>query len=346
MFVSVIIPSYDNPKELQRCLQSLESQLTSKQFELIVIDDCSPIHSDKIKTISRRYKAKYYRNSENLGPGISRNKGAQISEGEIIAFIDSDCIANSKWLDYIVDPIIEKRSFATTSTYIGPALVSWLTEFQNCDYVSRRPQEPTVVSFIDGCNFSIVRKIFCDVKGFKNIRIGEDIHFGNALTNAGSPPLFIPEAGHLHHYPENIKAYCTQRFKMSYAALKLVLNRQISTKIPNKDKYVSHFSKSQVALSIALNFSFILCSLFLLCSIFTKWEYFLVPVLCGVIVVSISLNIFFKFKFVRMLFMKQKTFSGFLKSLGMIVVVDMIYLAGILSFLVIGLCPLILNRKL
>ena len=133
---------------------------------------------------------------------------------------------------------------------------------------------------------------------------------------------------------------------MSYAALKLVLNRQISTKIPNKDKYVSHFSKSQVALSIALNFSFILCSLFLLCSIFTKWEYFLVPVLCGVIVVSISLNIFFKFKFVRMLFMKQKTFSGFLKSLGMIVVVDMIYLAGILSFLVIGLCPLILNRKL
>lgn len=82
--VSIIIPYYNRSDKLRRTLDSVYNQ-TYKNFEVIIVDDCSevPFEHDA-------YLLTYIRNSENKGPGVSRNIGMQKAKGEFIAFLDSD----------------------------------------------------------------------------------------------------------------------------------------------------------------------------------------------------------------------------------------------------------------
>jgi len=84
MLVSVIIPYFNRPEKLERCIDSIHAQ-TYSQVEIIVIDDCSDSFSAALKL-----NIVYYRNSENIGPGGSRNKGMELAKGAYVAFLDCD----------------------------------------------------------------------------------------------------------------------------------------------------------------------------------------------------------------------------------------------------------------
>lgn len=85
--VSVIIPTYNNAKYIDKSINSVLSQ-TYKDFEIIIVDDGS---SDNTKEVLKQYngKIKYYY-QENKGVSFARNKGIRESSGEYIAFLDSD----------------------------------------------------------------------------------------------------------------------------------------------------------------------------------------------------------------------------------------------------------------
>lgn len=85
MMFSVIIPTYN--RNLTAALLSLDAQ-TDKDFEVIIIDDCSNIPIEPPK--SRSLSIQILRNSENLGPAGSRNVGAKLSRGRFLAFLDDD----------------------------------------------------------------------------------------------------------------------------------------------------------------------------------------------------------------------------------------------------------------
>ena len=95
--VSVIIPVYNVEEYLKECLDSVINQ-TLKEIEIICIDDCS---TDNSYNILEEYAKKddritIIKNEENLGVGISRNKGIKLSNGEYIGFVDGDdYIANN-----------------------------------------------------------------------------------------------------------------------------------------------------------------------------------------------------------------------------------------------------------
>lgn len=91
--ISVIIPMYNAEKYITACLDSILAQ-TFKNFELIVVDDCS---TDSSPDIVRSYIPKFggrlnhFRLKKNTGgAGIPRNKGITLARGEYIMFIDSD----------------------------------------------------------------------------------------------------------------------------------------------------------------------------------------------------------------------------------------------------------------
>ena len=98
--VSVIIPVYNVEPYLKEALDSVINQ-TLREIEIICIDDCS---TDNSYNILEEYAKKDNRiiiikNEENLGVGISRNKGIRLSKGEYIGFVDGD--------DYIVNNYFE-----------------------------------------------------------------------------------------------------------------------------------------------------------------------------------------------------------------------------------------------
>jgi glycosyltransferase involved in cell wall biosynthesis len=99
--ISVIVPVYNVEKYITKCIESILSN-TYKDFELILVDDCS---IDNSLNICEEYskkdgRIKIIKNSENVGASLSRKKGLEISTGKYIQFIDSD--------DWIENNMIEE----------------------------------------------------------------------------------------------------------------------------------------------------------------------------------------------------------------------------------------------
>ena len=92
--ISVIIPSYNRALFLREAIQSVleqdyfVSQNSSREFELIIIDDGS---EDKTKEIVGFFgdRVKYYYQS-NKGISAARNRGLSLARGDYVAFLDSD----------------------------------------------------------------------------------------------------------------------------------------------------------------------------------------------------------------------------------------------------------------
>lgn len=104
---SIIIPTYNVEKYLDKCLESILNQ-TYNNYEIILIDDVS---SDNTINIVSDYQHKDKRlrvviNSENSGPSYCRQKGINISKGEYIIFVDSD-----DW--YCDNNVLEKIALIT-----------------------------------------------------------------------------------------------------------------------------------------------------------------------------------------------------------------------------------------
>ena len=88
--ISVIVPVYNVEKYLSGCIESIVNQ-TYKNLEIILVDDGSP---DRCGAICDEYAKKDERikviHKKNGGLSSARNAGIEISNGEYIAFVDSD----------------------------------------------------------------------------------------------------------------------------------------------------------------------------------------------------------------------------------------------------------------
>lgn len=85
-FISVVIPAFNREKYLARAIKSVLAQ-GYPRLEIIVVDDGS---TDQTALIVKSFSEVRYFYQKNLGPASARNKGIMESEGEILAFIDSD----------------------------------------------------------------------------------------------------------------------------------------------------------------------------------------------------------------------------------------------------------------
>src|ERR1700710_1386671 len=95
--VSFVVPCYELAHLLPECVASILSQ-TYTDFEILIMDDCSPDDTEKVAATFRDERVKYIRNSENLGKLRNYNKGIGLCGGEYIWLISAD--------DYLRKPYI------------------------------------------------------------------------------------------------------------------------------------------------------------------------------------------------------------------------------------------------
>ena len=87
MNISVIIPTFNRKKNLDRTINSVLNQ-TFQPFEIIVVDDGS---TDGTKEwVPYYYPNIKYIYQSNAGVRAARNKGINIAKGDWLAFLDSD----------------------------------------------------------------------------------------------------------------------------------------------------------------------------------------------------------------------------------------------------------------
>ena len=88
--VSIIMPSYNTEKYIAKSIKSVLTQ-TYQNWELLIVDDCSTDNTDKVvEPYLADSRIRFFRNEQNSGAAVSRNRALREAKGRWIAFLDSD----------------------------------------------------------------------------------------------------------------------------------------------------------------------------------------------------------------------------------------------------------------
>lgn len=110
--ISVVIPTYNEEKCIKNCLNSVMNGSVIP-LEIIVADGGS---SDNTVEIAKNMGVTVIDNPHKHAAG-GRNEGIKIAQGNVIAFIDADCIADKYWLEEIKNTF-ENEDIDGLGTYI------------------------------------------------------------------------------------------------------------------------------------------------------------------------------------------------------------------------------------
>ena len=109
MLVSVVITVYNRSAYLPTAVKSVLNQ-TYKNFELIIVDDCSDDETYfSIMPFLKDSRLTYYFLKKNHGVSYARNFGIKKSKGELIAFLDSDDYWLPQKLEKQIKFLIERK---------------------------------------------------------------------------------------------------------------------------------------------------------------------------------------------------------------------------------------------
>ena len=189
--LSVIIASYNSRKTIEKCLQSLESQINQADHEVIVVDS---FEDGTAEFVAQQFpKVRLYTFSERKFPGDARNFGITKVKGDIIAFTDSDCIVDHNWVNEII------KAHDAPYPAIGGVVdngnpeshIGWGHYF--CEFSQWMPQSPKhQMVEIPTCCLSIKRWAFEKYGPFLEGVYCSDTAFHWRLGNDGRQPMFIP----------------------------------------------------------------------------------------------------------------------------------------------------------
>lgn len=88
MKISVIIPTYNGEKTIERTIRSVVNQKCACEIEILVCDDCS---TDRTVEIANQFNCRIFTNEKNSGgPNKGRNTGIRNATGDYLAFLDQD----------------------------------------------------------------------------------------------------------------------------------------------------------------------------------------------------------------------------------------------------------------
>ena len=209
--VSVVVCAYNAERTIDRCLASL-AVLNYPNYEVIVVNDGS---GDRTLDIAESYSFCRIISQPNKGLGFARNVGAEAATGEIVAYTDSDCVADPDWLSYLVAKMESSNLAACGGPNFPPpedALVPAV--------VTVAPGGPThvlisdeVAEHIAGCNMAFRREVLMRLGGFDPIyrAAGDDIDICWRFQDAGHVIGFSPAAVVWHFRRNTVSAYCNQQ---------------------------------------------------------------------------------------------------------------------------------------
>jgi GT2 family glycosyltransferase len=192
--VSVVIPHLNDARRLEACLASLAAQRLSGRFEVLVVDNGS---AEPPEALVARFPGARLVAEPAPGPGPARNRGIALARAPIVAFLDSDCIAEPGWLAAILegfaDPACPILGGAVEIFAEDPGRPNRAEAF---DLVYGIRQEWTIArhGFAATANLAVRREVFDAVGGFAGLHVSEDMEWGMRAKAKGFATRFAPRA--------------------------------------------------------------------------------------------------------------------------------------------------------
>ncbi len=217
---SIVLCVYNRGTEVQTCLQSM-LQLTDRDFEIILVDDCS---TDDTPEQLRSFRASHpdlrvtiVRNATNLGVSGARNAGIDAAKGDFVVYTDSDCMVEPQWLERLIAPFHEQVIAAVGGAVVNPPPENYAERA----YVGRSRIVRSIAQnrSVVGCNMAFRREVILR------------FHFDSAMTYGcdeddivrrmlafGHRVAFAPDAVVNHHHRHTTRSYMRMGYKQGGGA--------------------------------------------------------------------------------------------------------------------------------
>ena len=237
IFISIIIPAYNDPIRIKKLLNTLIDQNYPKEkYEIIVVDNNSTDNTlDIIKKIAEnnnKIKIKVLSENNIQSSYAARNKGVKNTKGKLIVFVDSD-----EWVERDFLSKIYNRYKKNSFYYLGFKVIITTNKnnvFEKFDslfafnvkgYIEKSYFAPT-------CALIVEKSVFDKIGYFnENLVSSGDFEFGNRIQKAGIKQC----------YDKNIQIYHPARssFKSFLSKYKRIGKGKAQLKKYNRDLYNS-----------------------------------------------------------------------------------------------------------
>ncbi len=220
--ISVIIPSYNQVETIRSCVGSLLAQSYTGGFEIIVVDSSpSNVQKEIEQVCAADDRIRMIKREVQTYPGTARNIGIAEAKGEIIALIDSDCLADEAWLANIAKHLKDNEVLSGVIQNGTPHSVfgtcCYLIEF-NHFFAFREASRQ--VQAAATCNFACKKAIFEQYGYFPDYRAFEDFLFCMRLAQHDIP-VFLKNDIRITHVNKTAldKVAANQKMLGKYSAL-------------------------------------------------------------------------------------------------------------------------------
>ncbi|HEX9023587.1 MAG TPA: mycofactocin biosynthesis glycosyltransferase MftF [Geobacteraceae bacterium] len=216
--VSVVIPVMDRADELGRCLASVSRlNYPQKRLQVIVVDDGS---RDASARVARQFGALLVASGgRGRGPAAARNVGASVAQGDILAFIDSDCTASPDWLTELTPLFDDGRTAAVGGMVDGMCTESAVDRYEavmsslSLGSRTRYGGSGDDTFYLPSCNLLVRRSAFLKAGGFKDaMHVGEDVDLTWRLRDQGWTITYQPKGRVFHEHRSTINSFMARRF--------------------------------------------------------------------------------------------------------------------------------------
>jgi cellulose synthase/poly-beta-1,6-N-acetylglucosamine synthase-like glycosyltransferase len=233
--VSIIVPTFNGATRIPICLDGLCLQTSALPTEILVIDDGS---TDSTKGIVKQYASVRLVSQANAGPAAARNRGVLEARGEIVLFIDDDCVADPNWLKAMIEPFSDPDVVAAKGVYRSQQK-QLIARFVQIEYEDRyrRMAKFSNIDFIDTYSAAFRREKFLEIGGFDvsfPVACAEDAELSYRMSARGWKMKFAPDAIVYHTHPDTLTKYLAKKYKFAYWRMLAV------RKNPNKALADSH----------------------------------------------------------------------------------------------------------
>ncbi len=189
----MIIPAFNAEALLPACFDSIAAS-RRRPDQIILVDDCS---NDQTGIVASLRGATVLRTDRKSGPANARNLGANAALGDLLFFLDADCLLHADTLSLAEQAFLKDAKLAALiGAYdLEPEATSFLSRFRNLlhSYHHHRGRRQAT-TFWGACG-AIRREAFFAVGGFSSSFVRpsiEDIELGLRLTDAGATILLDP----------------------------------------------------------------------------------------------------------------------------------------------------------
>jgi glycosyltransferase involved in cell wall biosynthesis len=205
--LSFVVPAKNEESTIRLCLESILKEMIQGD-QLIVVDNGS---TDKTIAIVKSFSNVLLLEKPDTSVGGLRNEGARVAGGDILGFIDADCVIRPGWRHKVIHSLRTPNVAATGAKYSLPKHPHWI----EMAWFSQRRKSSGEVKYINSGNLAVKRDIFFQAGGFdESLITGEDAEFCWRLRSSALLVWEDPEiiAIHLGNPKDVLNFYKKQRW--------------------------------------------------------------------------------------------------------------------------------------